>query len=585
RAQAPRTAKPAGKPVAKRPTKPVGAAKPANAAGAPAGPKTAKTQRVAQPGAAGARPRKVNAAAQSQRGAQSARRAPASAQAARAQAAKNQQLRAENQARAKKSKRNKRIIIGVLVGIALIVGGALFYYMHLNNLMATRDEQLLASLKEQGSKDSFYMLLLGVDKGEERYATDGDDKSNYRSDTIILCRIAPGEVKATLISIHRDLMVTLQNGERGKINAAYSLGGPSGIVKAVSDLAGVDINHYVEIDFDSFMGIVDAVGGVEVTLPVNVYDPDFTGLNLPAGTHTLDGYDALMLCRSRHAYDAYGDGDLYRAANQRAVISAVLRKVLASDPSTMVAAVTSMAESVTTDLSLNDILTIAAQMRDFDTEKDLYTGMTPSEGELIDGVWYEILNKPAWTTMMQRVDKGLPPYESASADQTAGVAGTASTSGGITSPVGSGKSSSKSGSSSTSGKKNSDVVVTVMGLENGDPSFLVKELKSEGINAYASEAAEYAFDKSIVVYDDPAYEDEAALVATLLGYNYVLNDGSYYMPTGILVRVASGQNQGNGGGGTGYDTEYGTNEYVDYGTGYDSNDTTDYDAYGSNEYY
>ena len=465
---------------------------------------------------------------------------------------------AERSARRRQKKRNKRIAIAVVVILLVVFAGAAAYVAYLNGLMGIRDEQLLASLKEQSSDEPFYLLMLGVDKGEERIETDGADDSNYRSDTIMLARIDPHNTKATIVSIHRDLLVDLEDGTKGKINSAFSLGGPSGMVRAVSQLAGVDIHHYAEIDFDSFMSVVDSLGGVEVTLPVAVHDPDYTGLNLEAGTQVLNGHDALMLCRARHAYDQYGDGDLYRAANQRMIIASIVRKILASGPHAMISSITTIAQSLTTDFTVNEILSLAAQMRDFNTETDLYTGMTPSEPEVIDGIYYEILDTEAWSSIMQRVDAGLPPYENESADETRGIAGSTSaatmdpapTTSGAGSPASTSSSSGEStssGSSASSSTENSggssQASITIMGPQDGNANFLANELVSLGFSAAGYEDADYLFTSNVIVIDDPAYEETAYSVAACLGeqFTVVYNDGSYYMPSPILVRVAAQQ--------------------------------------------
>lgn len=72
-------------------------------------------------------------------------------------------------------------------------------------------------------------------------------------------------------------------------------------------MAGVDISHYAEIDFDGFKEIVDALGGVEVDVPMEIND-NMAGGYVSAGLQTLNGDQALILCRARHAYDEYGDG-------------------------------------------------------------------------------------------------------------------------------------------------------------------------------------------------------------------------------------------------------------------------------------
>ena len=150
------------------------------------------------------------------------------------------------------------------------------------------------------------MLLLGVDKSDERASEWGDSTSSFRSDTIILARIDPPAQKVTLVSIPRDTMVDMGSHGEQKINAAYSFGGAAYMVEVVSEFAGVDISHYAEIDFEQFTTIVDTIGGIEVTLPVDVVDEQYANINLSAGTHQIDGATALALCRSRHAYASAG---------------------------------------------------------------------------------------------------------------------------------------------------------------------------------------------------------------------------------------------------------------------------------------
>jgi len=485
------------------------------------------------------------------------------------------------------------IAVGILCVVGIALGVVASRVTNIGANMTTNDDDLLASLEEGAPDEPFYLLLLGADKGEERTETEGEDDSNYRADTIILCRIDPKETKATMVSIHRDLLVEFdadENGQRktGKINSAYSLGGPSAMVDQVSKLAGVKIAHYAEIDFDSFMDIVDSIGGVEITLPREVRDPDYTGLDLSAGTHTLDSHDALMLCRARHAYDNYGDGDVYRAANQRSVITAILGKVLKSDPQTMVDALTTMSESLTTDLSVDEILSIASQMRDLDPEKSLYTGMTPSTPHVpeVEGdAYYEILDEEAWNAMMQRVDAGLPPYENPEDDPTAGITGEASEDAETLDEQGTeatdeekteGEESEEKTDETTEGEEGenaeadgteeesttssnratqsnpflsitamSDVdksgVVVILGMNDGRPTQYATELTDMGFNAVAYEAAIYPFTENLVIYSDAAYEEEATAIAAYLGSDYtaMLNDGSYAMPAGsnVYVRV------------------------------------------------
>ena len=156
-------------------------------------------------------------------------------------------------------------------------------------------------------------------------------------------------MEVTLISIPRDTQVTIGNHGTQKINAAYAFGGPSGAIDAVSKLAGVPINHYAEIDFDGFKAVVDPLGGITVNVPMEIND-DMAGGHVDAGEQALNGEQALILCRSRHNYDNVGDGDgdFIRAANQRMVISTIMKKLMDSDVATLTNTVNTLAQYITT---------------------------------------------------------------------------------------------------------------------------------------------------------------------------------------------------------------------------------------------
>ena len=214
--------------------------------------------------------------------------------------------------------------------------------------------------------------------------------------------------------------VDAERKEAGEQNVS----GASYTVETISKFAGVPISHYAEINLDQFISVVDTIGGIEVNVPVDVYDPQYTGADIKAGQQTLNGDQALKLCRARHAYDKYGDGDVYRAANQRMVIGAILRKILASDPATIASTVTTLADSVSTDLSVADILSLATQFQGFNMDTDMFSGMEPTNSKYVNDTWYEICDTQAWQKMMTRVNQGLSPYESEDEDTALGIAGT-----------------------------------------------------------------------------------------------------------------------------------------------------------------
>ena len=171
----------------------------------------------------------------------------------------------------------------------------------------------------------------GVDPESDDTGTIGDAKGQ-RSDTIIVLRTDGGT--ATMMSIPRDLWV--QNpatGRFGRINATYNAGPPN-LVKAVTQDLGIPIQHYVEVDFVSFAGMVDAIGGVTIDFPHPAFDRK-SGLRIEtAGPNVLDGSQALAYVRSR-TYTEVIDGklrtdptaDLGRQQRQQTFIRTVLREV------------------------------------------------------------------------------------------------------------------------------------------------------------------------------------------------------------------------------------------------------------------
>lgn len=309
----------------------------------------------------------------------------------------------------------------LLVGVAWGAG----YINRINEALHNGlDDNLWGNLSIREAGQPFYMLLLGIDKDEGRVnsADYGSDDSAYRSDSLMLVRIDPEHQMVTLVSIHRDTLVDLPGYGQDKINASYSYGGASFAVDVIEDFCGVEISHYAEVDMDRFTDIVDQVGGIDVNLPVEVYDPIYTKLDLPAGPQHIDGRTAALLCRARHAYDAYGDGDVYRAANQRMVIGAIVKKVLRTNPAVMTTLIETMAESVTTDLDVQTILSLAMEMRGLDVDNNVYSAMSPTGGIQIDGIWYELVDEELWDAMMERVRAGLPPLTDDDVDQTEGIA-------------------------------------------------------------------------------------------------------------------------------------------------------------------
>ena len=320
-------------------------------------------------------------------------------------------------------------------------------------------------------------------------------------------------------------------GEYGqqKLNAAHSIGGASYTVETVSKLAGVPITHYAEINFDGFKDIVDALGGVEVDVPMTIDDEDAGG-HVDEGLQTLNGDQALILCRARHAYDEFGDGDRYRAANQRLVLSAIAKKILTSDAATMVGSVQALSQYVTTDLEITDILSIAQSMRGLDPEKDIYTAMEPTTSAYINGGWYEHLDAKAWKTMMSRVDQGLPPTEEDEIDETSGTVLATTGSGAV-------EGEKKDAAPTTSNEKKSSTVVVKNGNGlAGAGAEAAEKLEACGYTVETGNADSFDYTQTIVIYERGDQATEARAIANAIGVGKAQqNTGEYVFDGDFLV--------------------------------------------------
>lgn len=164
----------------------------------------------------------------------------------------------------------------------------------------------------------------GLTADQQLALTTGGDLGTGRTDTILLVHEPAfgSHTPTSMVSIPRDSYVPIPGYGRDKINAAYVRGGAALLAQTVEQATGLRIDHYAEIGFGGFAGLVDALGGVTVCPAAPITDP-LAGIDLPAGCRRLDGREALGYVRTR----ATPRADLDRMVNQRAFISALLRRV------------------------------------------------------------------------------------------------------------------------------------------------------------------------------------------------------------------------------------------------------------------
>ena len=313
-------------------------------------------------------------------------------------AAKRERRRLERQQR-RMARGGRGHHFGLLVLVAAIVALYLAILGPIDRAIsftAQEREGLGSELKWHVPGMPYYVLALGSD------ARDGETSS--RTDTMILIRVDTLGGKLTMLSIPRDTMVEIDGYGTQKINAAYTFGGVAGAVKEVHELTGVPISQAAMIRFDGLESLVDYLGGVTVNVPVEVYDPDYTGLVLPAGEQEMDGHTALLYSRVRHGFDM---GDYQRQADQRILIEAIMNKALGLSPTRLPGLMQHMGGMLGTSMRMYSILPLMLRLKVGGAT--IYQATVPSTTAMVDGVSYVVADEQALSQMMEVIENGGDP--------------------------------------------------------------------------------------------------------------------------------------------------------------------------------
>ncbi|MEU3663828.1 LCP family protein [Streptomyces sp. NPDC032940] len=287
---------------------------------------------------------------------------------------------------AKKRSTAKKVLMwtgGTMAFVVLAAAAAGYLYLeHLNdNIQSVADDG--ASTGGFQKDKAINILLIGTDKrtgsGNEGY---GDAGSVGHADTTILLHVSKDRSNATALSIPRDLIVDVPDcpttqpdgstkvipGSTG-VRFNTSLGQddrtPSCTMRTVTELTGVTPDNFMVADFNAVKTLTSAVGGVEVCLAKDIDDPD-SHLKLSAGTHTIEGEQALAFVRTRHSV-GFG-GDLSRIQIQQQFLSALMRKLKSNDTLTSPSKMVKLAEAGTKALTVDSKLDSIGKLKDLGLE-------------------------------------------------------------------------------------------------------------------------------------------------------------------------------------------------------------------------
>ena len=270
-----------------------------------------------------------------------------------------------------------RLLALVLILILLCVG--LLYALPVS-LFAVEPEDVDLSLTDGLPASRANILLLGLDELRE---------NSRRSDTVMIASVGYGQLR--LASILRDTVVNIPGYGADKLNAAYAHGGPQLVMKTLNQAFGLNLMHYIAVDYAALAGAVDALGGVDVPLSeaelsalndlidgarARLAARGYTAPDLVLGGETthLNGVQALAYARIRKL-----DSDFMRASRQRTLLEAMLKKVRSSpwNPLRLIRLARALLDASDTNLSLIQLLSLG--------EKALAAGVPEQKRLPVDG--------------------------------------------------------------------------------------------------------------------------------------------------------------------------------------------------------
>ena len=386
------------------------------------------------------------------------------------------------------------VACAVVALVAAGVAGTAAFFGSLDSRMGLAGSDASSALAAAKEGEPFYALVAAdLDEAGSAGAVEGPD-------ALALVRIDEAARAVSVVSIPANLRVVLSDGEAHPVRDAAA-SGDAALVKAVSDFAGVDIAHFVKTDAAGIMRLVDAAGGVEVEISEEVDDPTAGDVYLPAGRQVLGGREALTLLRASN----FENGVEQQASNQRAVLGALSLKLLGGGTLDLLSLLDKVGGSFRTDLGAQGALSLAGKLRGMDASA-VRGALVPGQELQGDGASLYAASSDAWSTMMERVEAGEDP---AVADEAPSVdpASFAIT--------------VRNGSAITGGAAQLAGTLEGRGF---------KVVETGNTDVYA------AYDETLVVYNDDAYEAAAQTVVDALGFGRtVAGNGFYTFESDVLV--------------------------------------------------
>ncbi len=328
-------------------------------------------------------------------------------------------------------RRKRRIVLWSVVGFVVVVlavagGSYLWFYRQVSSSHPTDPgiAEAVGTTSEDaiGTPTGMDIIVIGSDK---QPTNDGEET---RSDTVILVHADPDQDYLSMLSLPRDLRCEVPGYGVEKLNAAYAQGGPELTIKTVEQVTGVDIDEYLEVDFQAFSDIVDSLGGIYLDIDRRYYNdnPEFDLIKISPGYQLLDGNNALDYVRFRRDLNY----DFGRMDRQQRFIAAVREQALGWNLALdLPGVIGALFDNLVTTLGANDILKLAYWGARLDSARIRQVTMIGDIQE-VDGTSYVILEEGVMEEAVQKLmnapEVSADGQTAASADSGSGGTGTSS---------------------------------------------------------------------------------------------------------------------------------------------------------------
>ncbi|MCE4049438.1 MULTISPECIES: LCP family protein [Bacillaceae] len=339
----------------------------------------------------------------------------------------------------KKKRKRKKILTFILVPLLVIAASGIGYGAFLYTKAKSVVEDSYQPIDRESSLrdaavdpdiDDISILFIGVDDSEKRSSSSGTTRS--RSDALMLATLNEKEKSVKLLSIPRDSYVYIpERGYNDKITHAHYFGGVTSTIETVENLLDVPVDYYAKMNFDAFMDVVEALGGIEVDVPVTFTEQNSkdqkgeNAIHLEKGLQTLNGEEALALARTRKI-----DNDIERGKRQQLIMKAIMDKAVSAQAITKYSKLMeAVGDNMTTDLSFSNIQSLLAYATAENGLQVESLTLTGSDGN-VDGAYVYQLDPTALeeTKAILQEHLGIKDDINSSDDTTTDTTGSSDTS-------------------------------------------------------------------------------------------------------------------------------------------------------------